>query len=457
MSTALREAFDDLVEDVAPFVVADDLGATAWRTGRRRRSRRLLARSALVVAATALAAAALLPGLAGTRALPPEPADRGTGPGVTGHPTRIEDPWLLDDLPDRPGPAAALLSVVGRDNAIGWRVVAASGHSWRLSRHYSAGGDRPTLSPDGRYLAYRTEKGWPYVIHDLVEGRRIVFRHQPAPGQDGTSYLVSGESPTYWSPDGTRLLVPAFSFEAQDGVLVLDVDGTERFTPAPGEAGGSPNAAPWLSAGWADDRTPAWVRLSRTQDRAGREVTVQLTDLAGARVRSLALRPATPWQGDFPEQWTATVSPDGRELLVLDDVSGGAVLARRFAMADGAELGTGVRVDGSPRCGTSWVGSTPAIAVAVPNGSRGGASTALLEPAGPRRVVAVDPALDSRCLVWAADALAGEARRGLFGMDAWALTWRWRELLVGALAMAVLAALARPAIRLGRLFRNAFR
>ncbi len=461
MSTALREAFDDLTADVAPFVVADDLGATAWRTGRRRRARRLLARSALVVAATAALATALLPGLTGSRAV--EPAEERTGPGVTGYPERIEDPWWLGDLPDRPGPAAAVLSVVGPENAVGWRVVAEDGRSWRLSPHYSAGGDRPSLSPDGRYLGYRSGLDGPYVLHDLVRGVRHRFAERdPRAPVVWPGYLVTGETPTFWSPDGTRLLVPAMLNFTTPGALVLGVDGSMALVPAVDERDQFRYVPPGELSGWAGDHLLAWVKESGERGTAGYAVTVHVTDPTGAPVRSFPLRPGSPWAAEaaLAGQWAAQVSPDGRELLVIEQEGGEQVL-RQFAMDDGAELDPPRRVRYPLACGVSWVGGSLAVPVDSRDGDRHRAGTMLSEPDGWRDVVGVDPVLDSRCLIWASDALAGPGHRSLLDIDAWPWTWRWREILAGALLLAVLAwllpRLVPPARRGARAFRDAFR
>ncbi|WP_144118520.1 hypothetical protein [Catellatospora sichuanensis] len=79
----------------------------------------------------------------------------------------------------------------------------------------------------------------------------------------------------------------------------------------------------------------------------------------------------------------------------------------------------------------------------LPGTGQGNASTLLLEPGGPRRVVVADPGLDTLCPIWASDALAGEPHGWPFGVSTARWTWWWREIFVGLSALAGLGVLRR--------------
>ncbi|WP_155372701.1 TolB-like translocation protein [Catellatospora vulcania] len=440
MTSRLSDAFDDLTAEVAPFVVRDDLGRTAWRAGRRRRTRRLLTTSSLAVTALAVLAMTVLPWAGGPRALTPA----GGEAGVTGYPQRIGHQWWIGELPERPGPVAGLVEIVDQESETdGWHVFSEHGHLWRLAPHFGGTGDWPALSPDGRRLGYLTDQDGPYVIRDLATGRTTSF---PSIG-DATigrpsAYLVAGQSPNFWSPDGAHLLLHASLPPVTPGAAILGMDGSVRF--APRNDLGHP-------AGWAGDDRLVWVKATGDDPAApGYAVTATTTDLAGAPVGAVTLRPADGWRQDgHLNQWSPATSPDGTELLVSEYLSAGEDRAavRRFSLSDGGERGSATVDHVTTPCGASWAGDVPAVPLNLPDTGEGYASTVLLEPAGPRRVVTADPELDTRCLIWAAGALAGEPHGWPFGLATPWWTWWWREILVGVWMLAAVASVWACRIR----------
>lgn len=417
----LADLLDDLADTApAPAVTPDRL----WAAGRRRRRRRARrARAALVAVAAVGVLALLLP----SASVPVVPTyARMSSAGVDGHPERIGRQWFVRDLPDRPGPVAALLEVRGEGRSR-WHAVRADGHRWRLPRGGDAGVLYPALSPDGTVIGYLEGGDGPYVLRDLTTGRRTEL---PELGDNRvlrtTRYGLNDQSPAHWSPDGRHVLLIGFTgdgYASTSALLLVDVQaGTVTALDA---AGG-------FSAGWTgDDR---FVTVDDAVEPPTEPVTVLSRDLSGRVLDRVPLEPA---HGVLPDvtQWTASVSADGVLTLLEDDLTG---RVRRFDLVSGREVSPPVTLAqlASP-CGASQ-GSNGRTAVPVtePDGTLvgrqvlAGSSSAL---------TAVPRQLGAQCLVYAADALAGPGRGGgLLGTTANDLAWFWRELLLGALALGAL-------------------
>jgi hypothetical protein len=307
------------------------------------------------------------------------------------------------------------------DEPDGWYAVSETGHRWRLPMRRNGDDSYPTVSPDGRRIGYLADDGGPYVIHDLVTGKRIEFAEVGGGvNMVHTRYFVSGQTPSFWSPDGTRLLLSGGLRPAVDnGALVLGVGGSVVHVPS--GAG--------MAAGWVGVDRLLWLTWPVEQqdlNDPGADVVARVTRLDGEPIRTVTLRPSSPWQGTLMGQWTATASPDGTQILVLDAGPFDTALVRRFSLADGTESADPVQVSRlAVPCGAGWAGSAPAIPVMDGTGN---ATTAVLKEGQVRPVAVVEPGLGSRCLVWAANALKGHARGGLLGMSTAWWTWWWREL-----------------------------
>ena len=90
-----------------------------------------------------------------------------------GYPLRITRPYVLQDLPTRPGAIAGLLR---SDES--WLAVSPHGHLWELADDDDKFEVLPALSDDGRVLAYlqTSDDGFgEYVIRDLVSGVLTAF------------------------------------------------------------------------------------------------------------------------------------------------------------------------------------------------------------------------------------------------------------------------------------------
>ncbi len=425
MTTQLRDAFTDLAAGVASHVVTEDLGRTAWARGRRRRIRQRLAAAAIALSVVAVITALLLPVVGSPRSV--SPGQESTDATVKGYPQRIANQWSIDDLPARPGPLAAVMKTAiehpTHDEFDSWYGLTETGRRWRLNVGGVYDDIYPTISQNGRYLGYLAADAGPYVIHDVVTGEKVVFR-QVGMGERGTSYFVR-------DPTAQLLVVGWFACgyvrddeaTSTSGALVLGTDGSFAFVEG---------AADTFLAGWANDDALIWLGWPWSQGelRPDTEVTAHVRQIDGTVLSSIQLRPTEPWQGRFSGQWTGTGSADGREILVLEDVGLGTVV-HRFSMTTGAESAQPASVsDYSEPCAAVWVGSDVAVPVIDSTSDASNATTALLRAGGVQAVTVIEPGVGSRCIVWATDALAGEAHGGLWGMSTSWLSWNWRETIV---------------------------
>lgn len=420
--TDLRERLDDLVTDVPPYVVPDV--RRAWAAGARRRLGRRIGAGVAVVVLVALAA-----GLVGVlpRSSDVPPAD-GEDRGVDGYPSRIEKPWFLRDLPDRPGPLAA---VIDTTTGLEWLAVSADGEVWRVPQEEPIDSFPPVLSDDGRMIGYLTGHTT-YVLRDLVTGEETAFPeitdNAELRADEGTWWLTS-QAPGFWSPDGSRLLLPAYPWD-DDGdrtapQLVLARDGSVEEARRWGNA-----------AGWLDDQTLAWVAKRKGQ------VELVVTDDHGTVQRRLPIDVRAP----YPSQWSAALSPDRSQLaLVLSNSTGSLVTV---STTDGAVLRR-EHVGAPSSCLPVWVGDEPAFVQTD--------GEAMVQTVPGRNVMVVDSELGTACVLPAADALEGgrhEVVGDLLG-STW-LSWHWQEVLLGVLgAAAVLTSFAWFLRRRGRRLRGA--
>lgn len=278
-----------------------ELAQVAWSQGRRRRRLRH-ATAATVVLAVLGVGAATLPFI--HQPLPFAPADGGGSTAVEGYPERIGHQWWVRDLPAKPGPMALLMQrVVHRDTydqpAV-WEAVSESGQRWRIPGVYGGYDDYPSLSPDGRRLAYLSGARGPYVIRDLVSGVVTTFPSVgPAVGTSERTYATQGQAPAFWSPDGQHVVMAGFRNEPSlsGRALVLGIDGSVQLAHGRG-----------FPAGWLDAQTVVWLAPETYRGSKPVPVDVKFTDLSGRELRSVTL--ATPMRpASLHGQWSSAVSP----------------------------------------------------------------------------------------------------------------------------------------------------
>jgi hypothetical protein len=428
--TDLRGALDDLVTHVPAHVGGGDAATRSWARGRRRRLRHRLGGTAIVSAVAVVLAMAVAP-LVGGPGLPLPIADD-TDPGVDGYPQRIGHQWWVRALPDRPGPVAALINL-SRDDGTDpgtWFAVSDSGHRWRIPMQEPSTAE-PSISADGRRIAYLAGNGGPYVIHDLTTGERILFpRIGGEGGERTTRYSVHYQYPGYWSPDGTSVLVGGRGpGDDELGTLRLDLDGTVTLLD---DATATGRGGAVHYAGWTAENHVVWYSSLPGEEGSDpvAEVEVHISTADGERVRSVVLRPDTPWRTDFLSQWDGVAGPLGSEIAILERASGD-LLVRRFSITNGAELTGPVRTDETGTCAAGWARGVPIVPIVGRAEAMSQTTTAIVASGEVTVPVAVKPGLGSRCIIWAADALAGEAH-GLFGRSMSWWTWWWRELAAGA-------------------------
>jgi hypothetical protein len=400
----LRDPLDDLLAEIPAHVVPD--ARAAWAAGARRRVRRRLGAVAAVLVLVALAGA-LVAGL--PRAVHVTPADGDDG-GVDGYPARIEKPWFVRDLPDRPGPLAAVF-----ESDADWYAVSARGTVWRVPQGGAVDSFPPALSADGRMIGYLTGSTT-FVLRDLVTGEETSFPQVTDNAEtraDEGDYWVASQAPAHWSPDGTRLLVRggAWADGSTISQYVLGVDGSVTEVAS---TRGQP-------AGWLDDDRLAWIGT-----RAGR-LELTTTDAQGA----VESRTPVDVRARRVSQWAGALSPDRSRLAVVVPNSTGSLVT--VSTGDGAVVRRD-HVGASDRCSPAWAGDEPAFVQAD------GATN--LDTTYGLALMTIDPAFDATCLLVATDALAGARHQGLperlLG-DGWA-SWHWRGLVAGTVAAALAVA-----------------
>jgi hypothetical protein len=381
---------------------------------------------------------ALAAGLVGVlpRSSDVPPAD-GESRGVNGYPSRIEKPWFLRDLPERPGQIAATVELDdGR-----FLAVSASGGVWEIPQSRRARDFFPSLSADGRMIGYLRDQGT-YVLRDLVSGEETEFDQvgdNVGNGRRAQTWWTQQQVPGFWSPDGSTQLLSAWRWDddRSNVVLLLGADGSLREVERP--------AAVAYPLGWLDDGTLGWLAVEGRR----REATVSLvvTTESGADLRR------EPLSGTRPHglnQWSGSLSPDGAVLSVtLPRIDSARVST--FSTTDGSRLENDhTTMSLASVCTTTWRGDEVVLPLIE------GEIASLVSLSG-ERVVAVDPALGAYCVMTAANALGGERHRAvgdLFGTT-W-LSWHWREVLLGILGAGALAgAFAWFLRRRGRRLRGA--
>jgi TolB protein len=186
-------------------------------------------------------------------------------------------------------PQVAYVTGAGPTEDIHVSNVDGSGHRV-VAAHPSRDAD-PAWSPDGRRLAFATERdgnGEIYVV-DADGSGAVRLTDDP-----------SADSHPTWSPDGTRIAFASRRFGSAE-ILVMNADGSNVVR---------------LTSHVASDDEPAWSpdgqRIAFTSDRDGRE-EVYTMDVAGAAVTRI-----THGGGRQPA-W----SPDGGRLAyVASDCAG---------------------------------------------------------------------------------------------------------------------------------------
>ena len=240
----------------------------------------------------ALLAAALLGAIAGVGALP----RRETPPPLP--PSRASNGWIAYSTSGHGRPPSSTDITTGSDI-----YLVRAGIAPRLIAGRQRGGIRnecPAFSPDGRQLAYSVDAG---------AERALVVLGVNADGvtTETARFAVPGPgSPVCprWSSDGTRVAY-------LDGATVV-VRGLDGSTPV---VAGDPGAygfghGPDISSPLLSPSGDWIVRL--TNDASGCHIVVARADSSAAHVIALGYCPyALP-----------TWSPDGRQILLMEDVSG---------------------------------------------------------------------------------------------------------------------------------------
>ena len=349
---------------------------------------------------------------------------------VSGYPQRIGHQWHVGGLPSGE-PMAALLQR-DENGEIGWYAVSASGRQYRLPGGGTPGGVFPTLSPDGRYVGYLAPGGHSYLLRDLVSDTTSTFPDVGTPGA-GTRYTAVAGAPAFWSPDGSRLLLPA---DPRDGGrtsgLLLGLDRT--VTPVVGD---QTSMAGLTDAG----------QVVRVYSSSAEQLVVTFAQPDGTVARRIDLTVDLALSRTLGDGWHASISPDATRLALADDLEEVAAIVHLFSLegSSGDDFAPVPVPAVSGSCPIAWVADTPVMTVR--DGSDGTTSTLLAESPLPEPITVVESSSDTRCLLWAESALEGGPQHALWGTSTGWFTWWWRELTA---ALLVLLALGWLVIRTHR-------
>jgi len=354
-----------------------------------------------------------------------------------GYPLRITRPYVIQDLPSRPGAIAGLLQ---SDES--WLAVSPHGHLWELADDDDRFDVQPALSDDGRVLAYlqTSDDGFgEYVIRDLVSGVLTAFPYVSSSATDSDApFWADPQQPAFVSPDGEQVLVHgARAIGPGADALVLDADGDVKELFVKGPA---------YPAGWLPDGRIAWLGLPDGYVEPTRAPEIIVTTDTGEELGRAALELTEPME---LSQWSASVSRDAGFMALTQEVDGLQGVVVRVALPSGRQV---ERSDVIPdamlgSCQASWRGEQALVPTATGDESTELSGLALVD-SGVAAVVLADPRLQVGCSMWATEALEGDVERGLsgrvFGTSQTWWSWRWREVTAAVLLVIGAVGLAWP-------------
>lgn len=428
----LRDLLDDVAAEASDGLDVDP--AHAWDLGVRRRARRRLG-AGLGLGLVVVLIGALV--LVAPFSSPPRAVDPASGqvdPAVHQYPQRLDKPFWEATLPAISGPLAGIVERVthrsGVDYWKGWYAVSPTGHLWRLDTN---DGENPSISPDGTHLAYMRGNDphtSPLVITDQVTGDVVTFPQIGTGSTDpdhpeitrGVRYFFQPQEPMFWSPDGTAALLQIGSLPYNTAGPVAGIAHTDGTLQVIDPKAGLPERS--YPIGWLDNHTIGLAAIGH-----GHSAIVAL-DVDTDRVVGRAALTPNPrgWS-----QWTASLSPDGSQVMTFDDPGDGttdAPIRFHYALTGGPAGALRVSMPDPGHdslCPPSWSSTEAYVAVD---------DTGLVRVNG-GTVIAADPRLGVRCSVWARSALDGGPHQGIggriFGTRSTWLSWHWRELSIGVL------------------------
>ena len=416
---------DDVLREMgesAPPIEIDT--AQSWHTGRRRRAWAMIRGGALTVAVVVVGFLAMSGALA-PRALVPATPDQSTSTDRLNYPAHIGRQLWVSDLPEDPGPMAALIHV-RTDNGPGqWQVVTPDGTRYRA---VSEGVPEPiavALSPDGGTLVTvqigpdvggveRTDEVW---IRDLVEGGTLVTSIN-----DG---YFDSMSPLLVSPQGDRMWVPTVNTQGVHGGEVLQAHpvggGGDLAVSGRYVARGS-------AIGWLSDHEVVLLDPDHAPDGSvalmSWDVNLDL-DASWSAATTLGVFPSNSDDGNFgaessfwsvgPQRTLAHVNARSEPSVLTEYTLQGAAV--RQSQFQGAAIWD---------CSMSWLPDGPALSKGLPTPA---ALAAAFAPQNATALIDTDAAIGVDCVQAATSALAGGPASSLI-QRLNGVTWWWREILL---------------------------
>lgn len=216
-------------------------------------------------------------------------------------PSRV-DPWraaVADRHAPVPSPTSKKERVVFLRAGSVWIMGPTGGEPTAISvRSHEAADEAPAFSPDGKRIAYASNKDGKKTIQVVALADMV-----PKRISDGAA---GGDTEPTWSPDGKRIVFVRGHAEDRHDLFVVPADGSR---------------APELLLRGDDDKpvyagTPAWSPDGKTivfssDRREGKGTGLWLLDVATKRLRRLTFPRPGAW---FVRDRYATWSPDGKHI-----------------------------------------------------------------------------------------------------------------------------------------------
>lgn len=440
MSSDVKTALDDLAKAGPHDLDLSALATRSWSAGRRRRRHRLVAGVTATVVLLGGAGVLVATSPFTQQATPPA---ANSGSGASQFPERIGHQWSISTIPDRASAVSLLIEGDHSTDTPSWFAVDAGGHRWGVPT--GSPDTYPAISADGTKIGYLATPQGPYLIHDLANGRSTPFgavgAAPPAGGTTGSggfgatpapTIQLAPDMPAFWSPDGSWVAMSASKADGTGTVVLLGMDGSVQVLDQPG-----------VLAGWSSDKLAFLVRSSTPFAGLTQQAHVRLITPDGRVAKVVALDKGLR---TAPTGWRASVSPSGDTVALVRTNAFKVTFVSTYSLTDGKQVGETSQVaKADSSCPTGWRGGSPVLATFTNAASPTDVPVAVRGSAV-QRLLVVDPSLDSSCLVFASDALAGQRVDSVFGLSKAWFSWWWKELVLASLiALVALIALGRAA------------
>lgn len=167
----------------------------------------------------------------------------------------------------------------------------------------------PAWSPDGKYLAFLSQRGRENPAIGILSHNTEQFR-ELRPGLK----IYVGQAPLRWSPDGLSLAIPGTDSKGRQGIFRIDVATGEATPIALSSRGPVGEGESFNDPMWAPDGKRIYYR--RASSAGGLSVIVE-RDLSSGNEKEIFRRSlGASWN---PSWMFVDLSPDGKYLATVDN------------------------------------------------------------------------------------------------------------------------------------------